>query len=92
MFRGFLGVMLGVQMMAIRYMRVMAGLFVIPRIVMVRRRAMVLRGVIVMFRCLAMMICALFGHSMPFRGPRQRGRNPVRAYPPVVTATSRLHE
>ena len=30
MFRGFLGVMLGVQMMAVRYMRIMAGLFVIP--------------------------------------------------------------
>ena len=30
MFRGFLGVMLGVQMMAVRYMRMMAGLFVIP--------------------------------------------------------------
>jgi hypothetical protein len=52
-----------VQMMAVSYVSVMAGLLVITGFVVFGGRAMVIRRVFVVFCCFAMMFNTLFRHS-----------------------------
>jgi hypothetical protein len=59
MFRRFPGMMFGLFVMTMRDMRVMAGLFVIPRLVMPGRLLVVGGGALMMFRCLLVMFSAL---------------------------------
>src|SRR5260370_42561363 len=56
------GMVLSVQKMAVRYMRVMAGFLMIFGVIVVSGRAMVPRGVLVIICCLTIMISALFRH------------------------------
>ncbi len=46
-------------MMPVGHVPVVAGCFVVPRIVMIRRRAMMLCGVLVVFRSFAVVFGAL---------------------------------
>lgn len=59
MFCGFLRVVFSLYMVAMRHMGVVSGPFVFPRFVMFRRNPVVLRGLLVVFRGLAMMLGAL---------------------------------
>jgi hypothetical protein len=61
---GFLGVVLGVMMMAARRMRVVSGLLVMAFLVLLRRRAMVLRGMLVVLGGLGVMISSVLGHDV----------------------------
>lgn len=56
MLAGLLGVMFGVDLMALRHVRVMPGFLVVAAFVMVGRRLMVLGGMLVMFSGFAMML------------------------------------
>jgi hypothetical protein len=56
MLAGFFGVMLGVNMMALRDVRVVPGGFMIAALVMIGRRLMVLGGMFVMLSGFAMML------------------------------------
>jgi hypothetical protein len=61
--RGVLGVLDGVELVAVREVRVMARLLVLAMLGMVRRLAMVLGGMLVMFGGLAMMVMhVVVGH------------------------------
>ena len=63
---GFVGVMLRVQGVSVRNMRLMAGCFVLTALVVLCRLAMMTSGVLVMFGCLSMMFRALVrGHEDP---------------------------
>lgn len=55
--------MLGVLMMPMRGVRVMRRGFMIARLVVIRRVPMMLRRVLVVLGCLAMMFCRLLGHG-----------------------------
>lgn len=61
---GFLSVVLGVMMMAARRMRVVSGLLVMAFLVLLRRRAMVLRGMLVVLGGLGVMISSVLGHDV----------------------------
>ena len=59
----FLGVIRGVQMMAVRNVGMMPGLFVITRFVMFGRFTMMTRGLFMMLgRALVMLRTFMFGH------------------------------
>jgi hypothetical protein len=59
----FLGVIRGVQMMAVRNVGMMPGLFVITRFVMFGRFTMMTRGLFVMLGCALVMLRAfMFRH------------------------------
>ena len=59
-------VMRGVLVMPLRGVSVMGGGLVVALLVVVRGRAMMSRGVLVMFRRLAMMGCCFLGHDSSF--------------------------
>ncbi len=59
MLAGLFGVMLGVNMMALRHVRVVPGGFMIAALVVIGRRLMVLGGMFVMLRGFAMMLGSL---------------------------------
>jgi len=59
----FRGVLRSNMKMPLRRMSVMGGRFVVPRLVVPGRFAMMLCRVVVMFRCFAVMLCRLFGHA-----------------------------
>jgi len=62
----FRSVMHGVLVMAMRRMRVVSRSFVVAAVMMIRGMAMVLRSVLVVFSCLAMMGCGFLRHiSLP---------------------------
>ena len=63
---GFFGVMLGMSAMAVRYVGVVAGLFVVAGGVMLSRHTMVLRGVFVMLGSFQMVLFAFFRHGSSF--------------------------
>ena len=58
---GFLRVVLGMQMVAMRRMGALGGLGVIALAVLLRRVAMVLRGHLVMIRSLLVVVCDVVG-------------------------------
>ena len=64
-FRGFFGVMFRLHVMAVRQVRMMAGLLVVARVVVVGGGAVMLRRVFVMLRCVAMVFSAFFRHGSP---------------------------
>jgi hypothetical protein len=59
MLAGFFGVMLGVNLMALRHVRVMTGRMMVATLVMIGRRLVVLRGMFVMLSSFAMMVDSL---------------------------------
>ena len=61
----FVGVMLGVRAVAMRDMGMVPGFFVISGGMMLGRFAMVLRGTLMMFGCLQMVLFAFFRHGLP---------------------------
>ena len=61
----FLGVLCGERVVRVRDVCVVAGLFVVARIVVLRRFAMVLRRLIVVFGGLAVMVRARMRHLDP---------------------------
>jgi hypothetical protein len=63
-FGGFLGVVLGLNMVAMRQVCVVAGLLRIPSVVVFRSGAMLFGGVLVMFRSLNVMLSTLFRHGV----------------------------
>lgn len=63
---GFFRVMLGVKSVAVGYVSMMPGFFVIAGFMMFGRGAMMARSMFVMFCCLTMVFSALFGHGEPF--------------------------
>jgi hypothetical protein len=60
---GFAGVMRRVVMVPVRNVRVMSGEMMIPRFVVTRSLAVMMRGTVVVFRCLLMVLCCLLGHK-----------------------------
>ena len=66
MLGGLFGVMLGLQVMAVRHMGVMAGLFVIVCVMVFRCGTMMLGGVLMVLGGLMVMVSARFGHDNPF--------------------------
>jgi hypothetical protein len=62
MLAGLFGVVRGAVEMALRNMRMMAGLLVVPGFVMVGRGVMVFGRVFVVLRRVAMVIHSFFGH------------------------------
>ena len=64
MLGGFLGVVLGLNMVAMRHVRVVAGLLGIPRFVVFRSGAMLFSGLLMMFRSLNVMLSTLFRHGV----------------------------
>jgi hypothetical protein len=73
MLAGFVGVMLGVRVMAMRYMGMVARLFMISRGVMLGRGAMVFRGVLVMLGGFQVVIFTFFRHVARFLRLRDLG-------------------
>ena len=73
MFAGFFGVMNGVDMMAVRDVRVMAGFLMIAGSVMLGCRAMVLGGFFVVLCGFQMVIRSRFRHGLT-SGPMIQGR------------------
>jgi hypothetical protein len=65
-FAGLFGVMLSMSAMAMRYVGMVAGLFVVPRGVMLGGGAMVLRGVLVVLRGFQMVLFTFFRHGFLF--------------------------
>ena len=61
---GFLGVVLRLDVMAMGEVSVMPGLLVVALIMMIGGVQMVLRGVLVMLRCFAMVISGFFRHGI----------------------------
>ena len=59
----FVGVMLGVRAVAMRYMGMVPGFFFVSGGMMLRRHAMVLRGTFMMFGCFQMVLFAFFRHG-----------------------------
>jgi hypothetical protein len=59
MLAGFFGVLLGVNLMALRHVRVMTGRMMVATLVMIGRRLVVLRGMFVMLSSFAMMVDSL---------------------------------
>jgi hypothetical protein len=57
---GFGGVVGGVMQVALRRVRVVRGGLVVPRFMVPSGFAMVLGGLLVVFRCLEVMLCCLF--------------------------------
>jgi hypothetical protein len=64
---GFFCVVLRFQMMPMRHMSVMTGLLVFARFLVIRGSPMVLRGMLQVLCCLAMMFSAFFRHGISFR-------------------------
>lgn len=73
MLAGLFGMMLGVCVMSMRYVGMVAGLFVISCGVMFGRGAMMFRGVLVMLGCFQMMIFTFFRHGARFLRLRDLG-------------------
>jgi len=67
-FGGLFGVVFGLHMMAVRQVGMVAGLFVIAGLVVLRRRTMVLGGVLMMLRCIAVMFSCCVRHGNPLFG------------------------
>src|SRR5262249_19795421 len=71
---GFVGVLLCLHVMAVSHMRVVSGLLMVARFVMLGGVEMVLRGVLMVLGGFAMMLGSLFRHGIPpfgFVGTRQ---------------------
>jgi hypothetical protein len=64
-FGSFFGVLFSLYMVAMRQMSVMAGLFVIACFVVFCCIEMMVRSLLMMLRCLAMMFGALVRHRKP---------------------------
>lgn len=64
MLAGFFRVMRGVDRVAMRHMRVVAGLAVVAGFVMIGRRPVVRGGMFVVLGCFAMVICGFLRHGM----------------------------
>lgn len=64
MLAGFFGVMNGVDLMAVRYVRVMTGFLMVSRRVMLGSRAVMLGGVFVMFSRFQVMFSGMFRRGM----------------------------
>ena len=62
----FRGVVLGLYMMAVGHMGVVAGLFVVACLVMLRGGQVVFRSLLVVRGCLAVMYSALLRHGESF--------------------------
>jgi hypothetical protein len=60
------GMMLGVRVMAMRYVSMVASLFMISRSVMLGCGAMVFRGMLVVFGCFQMVFFAFLRHGALF--------------------------
>jgi hypothetical protein len=60
MLAGFLGVVFGLNVVALRHMGMMTGSFVVTCFVMLGSGAMVLGGLFVMLSCFMMMFCCFF--------------------------------
>ena len=56
------GMMRSLVMMAVRHMSMVTGFLMVPSFMVLRRGAVVLSGILVMFRGLAVMISGLFRH------------------------------
>jgi hypothetical protein len=65
MLAGFLGVMLGVDVMPLRHMRVMTGQMMVATFVMIGRCFVMLGGMFVMLGSFAVMFRGLFRHGLP---------------------------
>jgi hypothetical protein len=65
---GLCGVVFGLHVMAVGQMSVVTRFLVIARFVVFRGKPVVLGGVFVMLRCLAMMFGALLRHGSPLLG------------------------
>jgi hypothetical protein len=65
MLAGFLGVMLGVDVMPLRHMRVMTGQMMVATFVMIGRCFVMLGGMFVMLCSFAVMFRRLFRHGLP---------------------------
>src|SRR5579863_10502648 len=63
-FSGFLGMMVGFELMSVSHVRMMPRRFVITFLMVIRSRAMMLRGMLQMLRGLAMMVCCFFRHGI----------------------------
>lgn len=61
---GFLGVLLCLHVMAVSQVSVTPSLLVVPGFVVVGGMQMMLRGVLVMLRCFAMMVDGFFRHGI----------------------------
>ncbi len=66
MLGGLFGVMLRLQVMAVRHMGVMAGLFVVVCVMVFRRGTMMLGGLFMVLSGLMVMVSARFGHDNLF--------------------------
>jgi hypothetical protein len=66
-FGGFLGVMLSLQMTAVRHMRVMTSLLVVARLVVFSCHKVVLRSVLMVLGSLTMMFDSFLRHGNPPR-------------------------
>jgi hypothetical protein len=60
MLAGLFGMMRGVSLMALRHVRMVAGLVVVAGFVMIRGRLVMLRGMVVVLSGFAMMFRGLF--------------------------------
>jgi hypothetical protein len=65
LFASFFGVMRSMNMMSLRHMRLVTGLFMIPGLVVIGCRAVMLSRVLVMLGGFPMMFSALFRHVKP---------------------------
>jgi hypothetical protein len=72
-FGGFLSVVLSLQVIAVRDVRVMASLLVLARLVVLSRNTMVLRSVLMVFCCFMMVFDTFVRH----RNPRDRDWEPA---------------
>ena len=62
MLRGFLRVVIAVQVVTMRGVGMMTGLFIVPACVMLGRFFVVSGRVLIMLRSFSMMFCAFFTH------------------------------
>jgi hypothetical protein len=70
MLRGFFGMLSSVQVMPVRHMRMMGGLFMVSACVVLCRFFVMSRRVLVMLCGFSMMFCAFFTHKEAPEGYR----------------------
>jgi|HubBroStandDraft_2_1064218.scaffolds.fasta_scaffold890389_2 hypothetical protein len=85
MLAGFVGVMLGVGVMAMRDMGMVAGLFMISCGVMLGGGAMLFRGMLVMFCGFQMMFFTFFRYGALFLRLRDLGLRIASSYESAIT-------
>ena len=86
MLAGFVGVMLGVGVMAMRDMGMVAGLFMISCGVMLGSGAMVFRGMLVMICGFQMVFFTFFRHGARFLRLRDLGLRIASGYESTITS------